>query len=222
MRIGKKERSIKALLAHARRIDEINRILATRPAHPLPNKIFAGHWRYLAVRSDILRSSVGLQVQRVVDACNHWVLGRKSSTKSFLSSTEVAYGSGETGFSSGQGLRPLSQGEWDSHNFPEFYERRWFKRVPKIIRAGTKNISINRFFPQVPAYMLEFAYRPAYITETKTPDGDLESELRHLYQVMKENHGWEKISGRHADEWDLSIRRRKVRERLLTEELSAR
>lgn len=64
----------------------------------------------------------------------------------------------------------------------------------------------------MPAHMLEFAYKRAYIEEIRTPAGDLESELSRLYSIMRSSHGWERISGRNADEWDMSLRRTRLRE----------
>jgi hypothetical protein len=213
MKTTKEDLRERELRRAARRIGEIHRELAARPSTPLPKKIFAGHWRFLAVRADVLRSSVGSQVQQVVDKCNHWVLGRKSSPPSYRASTEVAVSPAATAFISGQGLRPLGAEEWLSAGFPDFFEDKWFRKIPRLIRVGTKNIELTRYFPQVPDHMLEFAYKPAYITETRLPGGDLESELRRLYSTMNAAHGWERLDGRHTDEWDMSVRRRRLREK---------
>jgi hypothetical protein len=194
------------------RIDQIHRELRDRPAVRLPKKLFVGHWRYLAVRQDVLRSSIGGQVQMVVDKCNHWVLGRKGNDKSYRATTEVPIGTGSSGFSQGQGLRPLSKSAWEEAEFPEFFERKWFRKVTSLLRAGTKNIPIERFFPQVPERMLEYAYKPAYVCETSLVDGELESELKRLYDFMRDAHGWVKIEGRRVDEWDLSLRKRRWEE----------
>lgn len=202
----------KGLRRIAARIEEIHRELRLRPLTPLPKKIFVGHWRYLAVRRDVLRSSIGSQVQMVVDRCNYWVLGRLGTPSSYRPSTEVAVSSLESRFTQDHGLRPLGRAEWLDASFPDFFEKKWFRKVNRVIRAGTKNIEVPRYFPQVPAHMLEFAYKKAYITESQVPDGTLESELKRLYASMRTSHGWEKISGRNVDEWDMNLRRRKLRE----------
>jgi len=207
MKRGSQESEEKKLRRIARRIDEIHKELQTRPSVPLKKKVFVGHWRYLSVRSDILRSSVGSQVKMVVDRCNNWVLGKKSVPSSYRASTEVAISATESGFTHEQGLRPLSREEWEAAEFPPHFEKKWFRRVPKIIRAGTKNIVVDRYFPQIPRHMLEYAYKPAYITETNELDGKLESELRCLYAKMRASHGWEKLQGRHLDEWDLNLKK---------------
>lgn len=211
MRAEKKELREREYRTASRRIDEIHRALAALPSCPLPRKLFVGHWRYLVVRADVLRSSVGKQVQAVVDRCNHWVLGKKNNPASYRCSTEVPVSAAETGFVSGQGLRPLTAEQWQEASFPDFFEHKWFRKVERTIRAGTKNIAVYRYFPEVPKHMLEFGYKPAYMTEAQVVDGDLESELKRLYSFMRNSHGWERVSGRHADEWDMSLRRAKVR-----------
>jgi hypothetical protein len=107
----------------------------------------------------------------------------------------------------------LSKEEWIKSEFPPHFEKKWFKRVTKIIRAGPQNIPVDRYFPQIPRHMLEYAYKPAYITETNELDGKLESELRCLYAKMRASHGWEKLQGRHLDEWDLNLKKIKHRDK---------
>lgn len=201
------------------RINEIHALLRERKPVPLPKKIFVGHWRYMVVRADVLRSSIGRQVQLVVDRCNHWVLGKRGVPSSYRASTETLYSQSESGFQPGQRLRPLTQSAWDAAAFPDFFEGKWFRVKTEYIRAGTKNIPVKKYFPQIPEHMLEFAYKRAYATEAFEPDGNLESELRSLYGLMEKHHGWEKLHGRHADEWDLSFRRKKIREELADREM---
>lgn len=219
MRKTAKAEKMKELHRVSERIAEIHELLRKTPPVPLPKKIFVGHWRHFAVRADVLRSSIGSQVKKVVDHCDHWVLGKRRDPASYRTSTEVYHSPSESGFQHGQGLRPLTQEQWDAADFPEFFERKWFRVTTRLIRAGTKNIPVKRYFPEIPRHMLEYAYRPAYATAAFEPNGALESELRRLYQIMDARHGWQKLEGRTADEWDLSLRKKKLREELVDREM---
>lgn len=221
MLLVKQEMREKTLRRAAARIAEIHLELAARPMTPLKNKIFVGHWRFFVVRRDVLRSSIGSQIQMVVSKCNHWVLGKRGIPSSYRSTTEVALSTREAVFSQGQGLRSLGRVEWEASSFPDFFKKKWFLNIPRIIRAGTKNIEVDRYFPQVPPRMIEFAYKPAYMTASRLPDGDLETELRHLCALMEKTHGWEKIQGRNVDEWDMSLRRLSLREEESKDEVRA-
>ncbi len=150
----------------------------------------------------------------VVEKCNHWVLGKRKNPSSYRASTEMAVSDTATSFFSEQGLRPLTQDQFDKAGFPEFFEKKWFKVVISYHRAGTRNIPRKRYFPQVPRHMLEYVYKPAYMAEEKMTPPDLDGELRKLYDFMKEAHGWERLSGRHADEWDLNFTRTRMREKI--------
>jgi hypothetical protein len=221
MRSSPKVLRLKKIRRAILRIDEIHRELSTLPSQPLPTKIFAGHWRYFQVRADVLRSSTGRQVQQIVEQCNHWVLGKKRNPRSYRTSTEVAVNSSETTFYSEQLLRPLSEDQFQAASFPAFFERKWFETVTRYHRVGTKNIPYKKYFPQVPPHMLEFAYKPAYYTETTPPHSELSSELKRLYDFLRETHGWEKINGRHVDEWDMSLGRIRQRDKQQQRELEA-
>ena len=45
--------------------------------------MFIGFWRSFKVREDVLRSSIGLEVQKVVEACNTYWLGKTKAAKSY-------------------------------------------------------------------------------------------------------------------------------------------
>lgn len=213
MNLSPEKMKKKDFLRAARRIDEIQKEIMSIPPRPLPQKILVGHWRYLKVRADVLRSSVGLQVSQVVRACNHWVLGKKKDPNSYRTSTEIPISSSSTSFFPEQGLRPLSQKQFTEAAFPEFFERKWFRVVEHIHRAGTKNIVVKRYFPKIPRHMLEFEYKPAYMEAEHIPSSELNAELKRLHDFMHGNHGWEKIAGRHADEWDLNFVRTRILDR---------
>jgi hypothetical protein len=224
MQRNKKETKLSEIRAAHKRISEIQSEIRSLPREKLEKKIFAGHWRFLKVRADVLKSSIGTQVSQIVDACNTYCLGKKREPKTYKTATETCYpinGSlinGGTTWTEGQGLRPLSKKEFEEKNFPEHFKRKWFNVLTKQIKAGSKNIPVERYFPKVPKHMLEFDYKPAYITEVKTTNGDLESELARLYRFMHEKNGWEFIYGNTKDEWDLSLEKNKKLKKLAEKE----
>jgi len=218
MNRSKKAIKLKELVRVKERIHALNRAMRNLPSRPLPKKIFAGHWRYFVVRSDIMRSSIGSQVERVVAACNHWVRGNKRDPKSFRGHTERLLSSTISGYQSEQYLHPLNQDEWDEAGFPEHFKRKWFDVQTAFLRVGTKNIPRYRYFPKVPSWMMEFAYKPAYITEATEPDGDLESELHRLNDFMERERGYQRLGGRNYDEYDWGIAKKKSLTRISRKE----
>jgi len=225
MNKNKQEEKYKELLHIRDRIDELNRQMSKVQPIKLNKKIFAGHWRFLKVRKDILRSSIGIEVQNVVNQCNHWVLGKKKDANSYCCSTEIYYPYGvlsnrnESTWQSGQGLVPLSQDQWDAANFPISYKMRWFT-IRKIERNfGTKNITFYKYYPTIPHRMLEFGYKAAYITEVYEPNGDVETELKYLNDKFNELHGWEVLCGRYRDEWNLSFTKKRIIEQIAKKEM---
>lgn len=208
MKPQKQKVQIQEIRRAAARIDEINHSLSTFTVEKLPKKMFAGYWRFFTVRADVLRSSIGSQIQRVVNQCNHWVLGAKKGDEYYRCHTEVRASDTESTIVSQQLLRPLSQENWDKANFPEFFKRKWFATVTTQLRAGTKNIPIVRYYPQIPRHMIEFGYKKGYITEVTIPKGDIESELAQLQKFMEDNNGYGRLgqSNRERD-WDLPKRR---------------
>jgi len=214
----KKDVQLRDIRKAAERIREIQHLLGQIKPQPLPKKIFAGHWRFITVRADVLRSSIGSQVQQVVDNCNHWVLGKKKEPKSYKCSTEIRYNSELSGYENGQGLLPLSEERWEKSGLPEFFKKKWFETVTRYIKAGTKNIPRVTYFPKIPKHMLDYGFKPAYIKEFTDTNGDLEGELQKLYTFMDTNHGWAKLSGRSLDEWGLSLDKKRKLERIRDQE----
>lgn len=225
MKRSKKDQDIAKFRQAARRISEIYDEMAKLPMQQLEKRLFVGHWRFLKVRADVLRSSIGGQVDRVVQACNTWVLGKKHNPKSFRCSTEIcipikgSYKNGMQSFQQGQGLRPLGQDAFEKAGFPDFFKTKWFHEMETPIKAGSKVIIKYRYYPKVPTHMLEFDYKPAYIEEIRAHSGDLEGELKRLYEFMDQNDGWKKIgSTRTRDEWDLSLPKKRIQEDLMKRE----
>jgi hypothetical protein len=218
MKSTPKKTELAAIRKAAQRIEELQQRVGRTERVRLQKKMFVGHWRFLVVRVDVLRSSIGQQVQLVVDHCNHWVLGRKKISDSYRCSTEVRISPGASTHIAEQYLRPLGTKQWEAAKLPEHIRRKWFETVITYIRAGTKNIPVTRYFPTVPRHMLEYGFKPAYIEEVDTPKPAVESELAKLYQFMHNHDGWTKLGQNHRDEWDLSLTRKRDLVRLLERE----
>lgn len=204
MRKNKYEEKESDLIRSAKRISELQKNLRNPARVPLEKKIFAGHWRFLTVRKDVLRSSIGEQVDAVVQACNSYRFGKKKDPHSFLGSCEIYCPTPDGGIPTWvqeQGLHPLCAKDYESVALPEAIKKKWFLRVDKTLPCGSKNILVPKYYPQVPRHMLEYAYKAAYITEVSIRDGDQESELVRLYQYMEKTKGWEKLHGRYSDSY---------------------
>jgi hypothetical protein len=225
MQRNKKEAKLSQIRKAHHRIEEIQSEIRNMPREKLEKKIFAGHWRFLKVRADVLRSSIGSQIEKVVEACNTYCLGKKKEPNSFKTATEVCHpvnGSlvnGTSTWQEGQGLRPLTKDQFEKANFPEHFKTKWFDVLIKHIKAGTKNIPVEKYFPKIPPHMLEYDFKPAYITEVKTTRGDLESELAKLYRFMHTNNGWQTIYHNMRDEYDLSLTKKKTLSKLKDKEI---
>ena len=59
------------------------RLICSYDFQPLEKRMFIGFWRSFKVREDVLRSSIGLEVQKVVEACNTYWLGKTKAAKSY-------------------------------------------------------------------------------------------------------------------------------------------
>lgn len=228
MKPDKREAEYKKLLLAKARIDELYRLMAALPRKRLEKKIFAGHWRFFKVRDDILRSSIGEAAKLVVDKCNTYVLGNKKNPKSYEKwhGTEYCRYFGEITVSK-QTLQSLSQEQIDKIDFPnrENFIRKWFHVAEKVINVGSKNIIRRRYIPKIPPHMLEFAYKPAYITEVSDKAGDYESELAKLNDYFYRKNGWAILYGRNrcGYEGDYAISKKKkirqLQEKEIREEL---
>jgi hypothetical protein len=225
MKKTKEEAKLSEFRKAEKRIFALQKEISNLPKEKLEKKIFVGHWRFLKVRADVLRSSVGSQVAQVVEACNTYCLGKKKDSKSYRMTVEVPYPingnmlNGSSFRQEGQGLRPLSQKEFEKANFPEHFERKWFHKQIVNKSVGSKNLISYKFFPKVAQHMLEFDYKPAYMVEAKRAGGDLESELVRLYNFMNSNNGWSKLHGNHKDDWDVSLEKKKTLARLKDKEI---
>lgn len=224
MKKNKEQAKLSEIRRAEKRIFALQKEISNLPKEKLEKKIFVGHWRFLKVRADVLRSSIGEQVSKVVEACNTYCLGKKKETNSYKMTVEIPYainGSmlhGSSFRQEGQGLRPLSQKEFENAGFPEHFERRWFNKQAITKSVGSKNLVAHRYFPKIPAHMLEFDYKPAYMVEATRAGGDLESELVQLYKFMNSNKGWQKLHGNYKDEWDLSVTKKKTLENMSKKE----
>ena len=207
MRPTNHELKLKKLIQAKLRIDQLRDLIRKAPRVPLKNKIFAGHWRFFKVRADVLRSSIGHEVQQVVDACNRWLLGDKKDPNSY----RIITYKGEV---QEQKMNPLTQAEYDKRGFPEHFKRKWFTVEEVIKNFGTKNVVVYRYWPKIPQHMLEFQYKAAYYVDEQIKVGDYESEMAKLSKFIDDNHGWEKIYGNYRDDWDKSteLHRKKLKQ----------
>ena len=84
--------------------------------------MFIGFWRSFKVREDVLRSSIGLEVQKVVEACNTYWLGKTKAAKSYERvALSLAIQNKE------QTLREMKYEELKELNFSESFIRKWFR-----------------------------------------------------------------------------------------------
>lgn len=220
MKTTTKESKKKEAIRIRKRIDELNSLIFNMPPVPLKKKMFVGHWRFFKVRDDILRSSIGEVVKKVVDACNTMVLGKKNEPKSYEHSYGTVYYKyfGEVAVSH-QTLRSLSEDEVSKIGLTPKQIRKYFLISEKTKSFGSKNITFRRYFPAIAPYMIEFAYKPAYIEAVRDVVGDYESELAKLYRKMHEINGWTLLHGNSRDEWDLSLDKKKKLERIRKKEM---
>ena len=220
MQKNKKEEKLKKLFQVSERISAIYQLKKKLEPKKLNKPIPHGHYRYVTVRADVLRSSVGGQIQKIVYHCNHWILGDKKDSKSFeWPHTEVLAGLNERGYVRKQLLKPLSQSEWDQAKFPDFFEKKWFKVLISVKSFGSKNVTTKRYFPNVPEHMLTFEYCPAYIVAVSSVDGDLDSEEKKLRDLMDESNGYPRLYGKDKDEWSESLEKKRILNRLSKKEI---
>jgi hypothetical protein len=216
-----KEEKFKKIIRAIKRIDELHELISKQPKEKLEKPIFAGHWRFFKVREDVLRSSIGEQIKKVVDATNTWVLGKKNDERSFnCSYEEYSPWTFKSYNVQGQGLRPLySRTGFEELGFPDFFKRKWFLEQKLIRSFGSKNVTHYKYYPNIKKHMIEFAYKPAYIKEVFTKNGSYESELAKLYQFMDQENAWKLVYGRNLDDWALSLNKKKNLDKISKKEI---
>ena len=98
------------------------RLICSYDFQPLEKRMFIGFWRSFKVREDVLRSSIGLEVQKVVEACNTYWLGKTKAAKSYERvALSLAIQNKE------QTLREMKYEELKELNFSESFIRKWFR-----------------------------------------------------------------------------------------------
>lgn len=215
MRLSKKEQKMKQYIKAKKRLEELSNMISKTPLEKLDKKIFVGHWRYFGVRADVLRSSIGEDIQTIVDICNHWVLGKKKDESTYNCNTPYYT---QFGLNNGQYLESLSEEKFLEYNFSSRIKK-WFIVREYVWKLGTKNFTVKRYFPNIPKHMLEWRYKPAYITAVKTKVGDWESEYFRLREFMDRENVWSKIYGNHKDDWSLSLSKKKEINKLKEKEI---
>ena len=223
MKQDKNKLKIKKLRDTVKRLNELSDILFNLPTEKLKKKIFAGHWRFYIVRKDIMKSTLGNQLQQVLDVCNSWKLGHKKDPKSYnYYDWDADYIF--LGYVEGQYLKSLNQEQWDKANFPKFFEKKFFKVKSNTRSFGTKNVVHKTYIPNIPRWMFEFKYKPAYYEDKPVIPGDVMGEYTKLQDFMTQNNGWWVLNGANNDAWDISFDKKqmidKVNKKELREELA--
>ena len=219
MKPDKYDHSIKKFRNVSARIDELNKLLHTYPTQKLKKRRFEGYWRFFVVRKDIMRSSVGERLQKILDVCNSWTFGDKKNPKSFCRySWRNYYNFWGIDEMDEQYLKFLNQKEWDAANFPKGCEK-FFRVHVETVNYGTKNVEVKKYYPDIPLWMLEFKYKAAYYEEEDVLPNELIGELNVLREFMHKNNGWEQLNGRHSDEWSACSTKKKIKERIHKKEM---
>lgn len=214
MKQDKHKLKIKKFRDTVKRLDELHDILWDLPTEKLKKKIFAGHWRFFVVRKDIMKSSIGIQIQQVLDVCNSWVLGHKKDPKSYFAChVDPIYGTVYQ-----QGLKHLNEKQWEKANFPAFFVK-FFKINETTVSYGTKNVTHKTYIPNIPMRMFEFKYKSAYYEDKPIIPGDVQGEYNKLRDFMHKNNGWAILNGAHKDDWDISFEKKKRIEKVVKKEI---
>ncbi len=203
MRRNKKHEDFRKLRAKDRRITELRK---RKPVFAdLPYPIFAGFHRFFKVRDDILRSSIGDVINKIVEHCQHTVFGRTKHPKDFRWCSTLTRLDCTT---PEQGLHPI-RGDRAEKIFTPHQLRRWFRRETRSYGQGTRVRVVAWYFPEVPRWMLEFGYRKVFFTQVQVIDGPAESEKALIQNHMDRTAGWARLYGKGGkyDDYDTGRRR---------------
>lgn len=196
MKPDKYNEKLKEYYAASKRINELYRSIWDLPRVDVSkDRIFAGDWRFFVVRKDILRSSIGENIQAVVDVTQSARLGRRDNPKSYLQYNYLT-----RRYEDSQELNPLSDKTYTNYNFPAKVAK-YFKKYTEIRSIGSKNIEIYSWHPVIPKWMLEYDYKRAYLLETRDAGYELQSELDKLQAFMRRENGYEKLCQSNYD-WE--------------------
>ena len=214
MKTTKKEIQLKEIRKVAKRIDELHYQIRNAPTEKLEKKLLVGYWKFLSVREDILKSSIGAQVKEVVEHTNQWYMGKTKKNEHFHPYTKTLEGLQKIHY-----LKPLTEKEFEETKMPEFFKKKWFKERTEYIRAGSSNIPQKVYFPNIPNRMLEYKFKKAFVEEVPIVNATAESELHNLNTFMETHNGWDKLFRNHKDDWDINLVKKKKIRRLQEKEI---
>lgn len=221
MRHHKKERKIKEMLKDNRECSEACKSLYRPKYEKLDKQIFAGHWRFFVVRADVLRSSVGQEIQQVVDLCNSWVLGHKKDPSSYdrksWSAKVIGYDENQQAVIehvAEQLLRPIDEKRWKELNLSDKIKQ-YFVQVTQTFY----NKTYIRYFPNVPSHMIEFGFKRAYITAVPVEDSEARSKRTLITNKQQREDADRKLGKSHRDDWDLNLSKKRKLNSLITKEI---
>ena len=166
------------------------------------------------MREDVLRSSIGLEVQKVVEACNTYWLGKTKAAKSYERvALSLAMQNKE------QTLREMKYEELKELNFSESFIRKWFRTEIRHQFVRNKDTSYTCYISKIDAHMIEFRYTREYINGLRIPLGDAISQENFLRNFLKKNNGYNVLFGRFREERDANLTKKKIISKLLDEEM---
>ena len=189
-------------------------LICTHELQPLEKKMFIGFWRSFKVREDVLLSSIGLEVQKVVEACNTYWLGKTKASKSYerVALTLSIQNKEQT-------LREMRYEELKELNFSESFIRKWFRTEIRHQFVRNKDTSYTSYIPKIDAHMLEFRYTREYINEVSIPLGDAISQENFLRNFLDKNNFYNILLGRLRMERTGNLTKKKIISKLLDDEI---
>jgi len=182
---------------------------------PLEKPIFVGYWRSFKVKADVLRSSIGLDVQKIVNTCNTFWLGKTKAPDSFRGPSFHLFPADDLE----QTLSSIREADMALLDFKKSFIRKWFTMKTEHRLVRNKDIYTVYYVPKVRDHMIEFTYKKAYMTETLIPDGDAMSEEKMLSDFINRNNGINLLEGRFREPREANLVKKKVITRLLDEEI---
>jgi hypothetical protein len=201
-------------LKKLRRADNELLLICTHELQPLEKRMFIGFWRSFKVREDVLLSSIGLEVQKVVEACNTYWLGKTKASKSYerVALTLAIQNKEQT-------LREMRYEELKELNFSESFIRKWFRTEIRHQFVRNKDTSYISYIPKIDAHMLEFRYTREYINEVSIPLGDAISQENFLRNFLDKNNFYNILLGRLRMERTGNLTKKKIISKLLDDEI---
>ena len=189
-------------------------LICTHDFQPLEKRMFIGFWRSFKVREDVLLSSIGLEVQKVVEACNTYWLGKTKASKSYerVALTLAIQNKEQT-------LREMRYEELKELNFSESFIRKWFRTEIRHQFVRNKDTSYTSYIPKIDAHMLEFRYTREYINKVRIPLGDAISQENFLMNFLDKNNFYNILLGRLRMERTGNLTKKKIISKLLDDEI---